>query len=152
MLMRLVVIAAAFTATPSLAQVPETPPPPPIVVHGPSPRAEIQRILNADNVDTTNLEARVVADGMALIERGRAPDDFWTAYQTHVDAWRKLADAEDLAQSAAAEGRTAQMGEVAALVAEAEAQIEATFSAVERIALDYGARMPIPADELAHTA
>ncbi len=151
MLIRLVVIAAAFTASPSLAQVPEAPPPPPIVVHGPSPRAEIQRILNADNVDTTNLEARVVADGMALIERGRAPDDFWTAYQTHVDAWRKLADAEDLARSAA-EGRTAQMGEVAALVAEAEAQVEATFSAVERIALDYGARMPIPAVELAHTA
>ena len=147
MLLRLTVIAAALSPLPVRAQAPDTP----IVVHSVSSRSEIQRILNADNLDTANLEARDVADSMASIERGRAPEDFWTAYQSHVRAWQKLADAEELAR-ASIEADPAKMAEAAALLAEAEEQIEATFTAVERIALDYGARMPIPPDELARTA
>lgn len=146
MLLRLIVIAAAFTALPAQAQAPEAP----IVVQSVSSRTEIQRILDADNLDTANLDARSVADSIALIKRGRAPEEFWAAYQIHVRAWQKLADAEEFARVAMED--PGKVAEAAALLAEAEEQIETTFTAVERIALDYGARMPIPPDELARTA
>ena len=67
---------------------------PDIVVRGDVQRREIERILRADNVDTSRLGARAVAEAIADIGRGRAPDDFWRAYQAHVRAWERLADVE----------------------------------------------------------
>ena len=115
-----IAIAIACAAAPASAQATDNE----IVVRSVSSRAEIQRILDADNVDTLNLDTRSVADGMALIERGRAPEDFWAAYQTHVRAWEKLADAEDQARIMAQD--PGKMPEATALVAEAQEQIEAT--------------------------
>ncbi len=146
MLLRLTVIAAACIAFSAQAQSPEKP----IVVQSVSSRAEIQRILDADNLDTANLDARSVVEVMSQIERGRAPEDFWTAYQTHVRAWQQMAEAEEAARQAMED--PGKRAEAAGLLAEAAEQVETTFTAVERIALDYGARMPIPPDELARTA
>jgi hypothetical protein len=98
-----------------------------IVVRGDVARKEIERILQADNVDTTQLDAREVADAMGGIERGRAPDDFWAAYQAHVAAWNRLAQASGSFE------RTL-----------AEQAIEASFHEVERIARLYRARLPTP--------
>src|SRR5688572_13303018 len=58
-----------------------------IVVRGEVQRAEIERILAADNLDTSRLSEREVADIVGGIERGRAPQDFWLAYRAHVRAW-----------------------------------------------------------------
>ncbi len=146
MQLRLILIAVTFAALPVQAQTPETT----IVVQSVSSRSEIQRILAADNLDTANLDARSVADSIALIERGRAPEDFWAAYQIHVRAWQKLAAAEEFARVAMED--PGKLPEAAALLAEAEEQIDITFTAVERIALDYGARLPIPLNEFARTA
>jgi hypothetical protein len=98
-----------------------------IVVRGDVARKEIERILDADNVDTSQLDAREVAEAIGSIERGRAPDDFWAAYQAHVTAWNRLAEA-----SGSLEQTLAEQG------------IEASFDEVERIARLYGARLPTP--------
>jgi hypothetical protein len=98
-----------------------------IVVRGDVARKEIERILDADNLDTSQLSAREVADLIGGIERGRAPDDFWTAYRAHVAAWNRRADAaEDIEQALA------------------DQAIEASFDEVERIAHRYRARLPVP--------
>ena len=106
---------------------------PDIVVDGGVKRAEIERILAADNVDTSRLSEREVAEAIAKVERGRAPQDFWLAYRAHVLAWKRLADAVERAGRSGAEDRM-----------RAEQAIDATFDEVERIARSYGARLPVP--------
>jgi hypothetical protein len=98
-----------------------------IVVRGDTARKEIERILQADNLDTSRLGAREVAEAMGRIERGRAPDDFWAAYRAHVAAWRRLAESSGSLERALA-----------------EQAIEASFDEVERIARRYRARLPTP--------
>ena len=105
-----------------------------IVIRADIRRFEIERILVADNLDTSRLAPREVADRTAAIPRGRAPEDFWLAYQVHVDAWQRLAEAiENVRQSDNDEVRVA------------ERSINASFDDVERIARRYGAEMPRPA-------
>jgi hypothetical protein len=106
-----------------------------IVVRGDVGRSEIERILRADNVDTSQLSEREVADSIAGIERGRAPQDFWVAYRAHVLAWERLADAVDKRRQSESEDET---------LAEAERAIDTTFDEVERIARSYGAHLPTP--------
>ena len=110
---------------------------PDIVVRGGVYRGEIERILEADNVDTARLSERRVADIMVGIERGRAPEDFWVAYRVHVAAWLRLADA------IARAGREPNVN-TAEDVDKAEQAIVTTFDKVERIARRYGARLPVP--------
>ena len=112
-----------------------------VVVYASSARAEIERILRSDNLDTDTFSSRVVADTMARIKRGQAPDDFWRAYQAHVRAWQQLAAVEDYVRS----GRDpSPPNRRNAVLAAAERRIGATFDAVERIARRYGARLPAP--------
>ena len=106
-----------------------------IVVRGDVARIEIERILEADNVDTSRLSAREVADAMAGIGRGRVPEDFWAAYQAHVAAWNRLAGAAASLERALA-----------------EQAIESSFDEVERIARRYGARLPAPPWKVLPTA
>ena len=121
-------LAAAFAlaalATPAAAQEPE------IIVEAPVHRLEIERILEADNLDLASLSPREVAETMARIPKGRAPDEFWARYQGHVRAWQWYAA---LASTAGVNGHD---------VLEAEAMVNATFDDVERIAQSYGARLP----------
>jgi hypothetical protein len=98
-----------------------------IVVRGDVARKEIERILSADNLDTSRLGAGDVAEAIDGIRRGRAPEDFWTAYRAHVEAWKRLAAARSDLETALA-----------------EQAIEATFDEVERIARAYGAILPVP--------
>ena len=98
-----------------------------IIVRGDVARKEIERILNADNLDTSRLSAADVAEAIGGIGRGRAPEDFWTAYEEHVAAWKRLADARGGLETALA-----------------EQAIEATFDEVERLARLYGAILPTP--------
>jgi hypothetical protein len=110
-----------------------------IVVRGDSSRMEIERILEADNVDTSRLGSREVADAMAGIERGRAPEDFWLAYRAHVEAWQRLAETETISRKQAILSR-----ESAEALARAQQAIEDSFDEVERIARSHGARLPTP--------
>lgn len=126
--MRLVGLAAlALMALPALSVTGAQAQNGDIVVRGDVARKEIERILNTDNVDTSRLGAGEVADAIGGIRRGRAPDDFWAAYQAHIAAWNRLAGA--------AEGLETALAEQA---------IEATFDEVERIARLYGALLPTP--------
>jgi hypothetical protein len=104
-------------------------------------RTEIERVLTADNLDTARLSPRDVADAIARIERGRAPEDFWSAYQLHVRAWSRLADAFERAQRQQGESTFVEGMEEVETAADA---IESTFDEVERIARRYGARLPTP--------
>ncbi|HEU0133317.1 MAG TPA: hypothetical protein VFR28_00715 [Allosphingosinicella sp.] len=119
-------------------------PQPDIVVRGGVEKAEIERILAADNVDVSKLSEREVADAIGRVERGRAPRDFWVAYRAHVIAWQRLADAVEKA------GPSPSLSQAEAVVRAGQA-IEATFDEVERIALSYGARLPTPAWSVAPT-
>jgi len=112
---------------------------PDIVVQGGVQRAEIERILAADNVDTSRLGEREVADIVGQIARGRAPHDFWLAYRAHVRAWERLADVAEKARRDQGEA----FFEAEELV-KVEQAIDATFDEVERIARAYGARLPTP--------
>ena len=105
-----------------------------IVVRGDVARTEIERILDADNVDTSRLSPSEVAEAMRRIERGRAPKDFWTAYQAHVAAWNRLAQATEIAERR-----------------QADLEIETSFDEVERIARHYRARLPVPPWKLVPT-
>jgi hypothetical protein len=109
-----------------------------IVVRGGVQRAEIERILAADNVDTSKLGEREVADLIGRVERGRAPQDFWLAYRAHVRAWERLAD---VVEKAGGKGGTRSDAEE---LVKAEQAIDATFDEVERLARSYGARLPTP--------
>ncbi|TMJ19465.1 MAG: hypothetical protein E6G92_06720 [Alphaproteobacteria bacterium] len=137
MILRLLILVSAAFLLPAQACAQE----PDIVVQGDAARAEIERVLNADNLDTTRLSARDVVDIITGIPRGRAPEDFWNAYQLHVRAWSRLADAVERAQSAQGEST---LGEGMEEVEAAEGAIETTFDEVERIATRYGARLPPP--------
>ncbi|HYG48163.1 MAG TPA: hypothetical protein VD846_09515 [Allosphingosinicella sp.] len=132
---RLALLAVLALAAPAAATAQE----PDIVVEGGIERSEIERILAADNVDTSRLSEREVADIVAGVERGRAPKDFWLAYQAHVLAWQRLADAAEKARREQGES----FFEAEELV-KAEQAIDATFDEVERIARAYGARLPVP--------
>jgi hypothetical protein len=112
-----------------------------VVVRAETPRAEIERILNADNLDTARLSPREVAGIISGIERGRAPDDFWTPYRLHVEAWARLADVADSVEHRQA---GSSFGEGRAELAAAQAAIGTTFDEVERIARQYRARLPVP--------
>ena len=109
-----------------------------IVVRADVTKAEIERILNADNLDTVSMEPRDVADTLAAISRGRAPEDFWEAYQKHVDAWQDMAALTDRQDSQADDGE----------LDAADRTINRTFDEVERIARTYGARIPMPMTEV----
>jgi hypothetical protein len=128
----LTILAWQIPALAAAAQAPE------IVVRGDAARIEIERIVGADNLDTSRLSPRGVAEAIERIPRRRAPLDFWTAYRAHVQAWQHLADVADTARGSR---QRAQLDAVAA----AEETIDATFDEVERIARRYGARLPVPA-------
>jgi hypothetical protein len=130
----LIAVLSSSAAAPVAAQVPD------IVVRGDARTAEIERILEADNLDTTQLDAREVADAIGAIPRGRAPRDFWHAYTAHVAAWRRLADAVEAARR---QHPSAQPDDSEAVIQAGQA-IEATFDEVEAIARRYGARLPTP--------
>ena len=108
---------------------------------------EIERILRLDNLDTVWLGPREVAETMDAITRGRAPEDFWIAYRTHVKAWRRLADATERARLKLGQPLSIDEDEVSAL-ARAELAIDLTFDEVERLAKRYGAKMPVPRSRL----
>jgi hypothetical protein len=132
---RLALLALLALPLPAAASAPESD----IVVRGDVSRVEIERILAADNVDTSQLSEREVADAIASVRRGRAPEDFWTAYRAHVLAWERFADAVEKARREEGESRFE-----AEDLRKAEQGIEATFDEVERIARAYGARLPTP--------
>lgn len=111
-----------------------------IGVRGDARRMEIERILAADNLDTSRLDPREVAEAMAAIERGRAPEDFWVAYRAHVVAWQRLADAVDRARRRQGGARSEESEQMV----RADQAIDSTFDEVERIARRYGARLPTP--------
>ena len=113
-----------------------------IVVNGEAARVEIERILNEDNLDGNRLNPREIADTMAGIARGRAPQDFWAAYQLHVQAWERFASAVEQTGLSQAQGESS-FG-LDSNTAEAEQSITTTFAEVERIARRYGARLPAP--------
>ena len=106
-------------------------------------RSEIARILEADNLDAGSLTPREVASQIAAIPRGRAPEDFWSAYQEHVRAWRLAAEAQAKLEDLA-DGKRGGSEQVMAEADEALSAIETTFSEVERIAASYGVPMPTP--------
>ena len=93
-------------------------------------RAEIERILGADNLDTAGRPASDVVETMARISRGRAPSDFWQSYERHLQAWERFADASQSTDVGATD--------------RCERAINTSFDEVERIARRYGARMPQP--------
>ena len=106
-------------------------------------RSEIARILAADNVDVGQLTSRQIADRIRAIPRGRAPDDFWTAYQAHVRAWERFATVQERAQRLSS-AKPALIERIANELAEANGAIESTFDEVERVARSYGVDMPVP--------
>jgi len=123
--MRFLLTAALLAlSAPAAAQEPE------IVVEAPLHRTEIERILEADNLDLASTSPREVAESMARIPRGGAPDEFWARYQGHVRAWQWYAALED-------DDRVHWHD-----VSEAKTLVNATFHDVERIAESYGARLP----------
>lgn len=111
-----------------------------IIVRADLAQREIERILDLDNLEVELLHPREVAAAMADIERGRAPRDFWAAYQDHVRAWRRYAEAS----SSPLLGNSTPADDEAARRAEAKVAIETSFDEVERIARRYGALIPIP--------
>lgn len=115
-----------------------------IVVHGDSSRQEIERILNADNLETERMQPSEVVEAMAAITRGRAPEDFWAAYQAHVQAWQTYAQALERAPRQQVESGFPESPEAE----EAEQGVQTTFAEVERIARRYGARLPAPPVDL----
>ena len=134
-LLALVALVGLVAPAAAPAQAPD------IVVRADAARAEIERILDADNLDTGRLSPREVADTIAAIARGNAPEDFWNAYRLHVQAWQALASAVERAQGGNGESAFAEERDA---LAQAEAAIGTTFDEVERIARSYHARLPHP--------
>jgi hypothetical protein len=112
-----------------------------VVVQNRAATPAIERILNADNLDVERLSPREVADTMAEIPRGRAPNDFWTAYQLHVRAWQDYADARDAARVMTSPTDIDHRPDGAA-IEDARKRINSTFDQVEAIARRYHARIP----------
>jgi hypothetical protein len=143
MLVRPVFFAAfGLAASPLAAQISEPAPAPQaeqeVIVRGESARREIERILHEDSLTSIRPTPREVADAMAVIVRRGAPQDFWSAYQTHVLAWQRYAQLVEQAPRTQGESNFGDEGETA----EAQQAIETTFVEVERIARRYGARLP----------
>jgi hypothetical protein len=137
MVLRALPLALMVLLTPAQAKAQEQN----IVVRGDATRIEIERILEADNLDTARLSPREVVDIVSAIERGRAPPDFWDAYQRHVQAWVRLAETmEQIQRQQAASAFVEGLDELVA----AEAAVSTTFDEVERIARSYGAQLPLP--------
>jgi hypothetical protein len=113
---------------------------PDVVVRASAARPAIERILRADNLDVEHLPASDVADIMSEIPRGGAPLDFWTAYQAHVRAWQDYADAKERARRA--NPTDIDNAPDGAAIADARKRISSTFDLVERIAREYGVRLP----------
>ena len=135
----LALVAVPVAAQPSATEGTE------LVVRGDAvTRMEIERILNADNVDVSSLTARQVAEAIAAIPRGRAPRDFWTAYQAHVRAWADYAAAEERLGSLGMSVKPQISERAMRAAAEAEQATNSSFEEVERIAALYGVRMPTP--------
>lgn len=133
----LVALALAMSTAPAIAQEQSGD----VVVRGAAARQEIERILREDSLTSSRPTPRDVAETMAVIARGRAPEDFWTAYQTHVQAWQRYAElVEQSPQQQQQQGESTFGQEGAA--GEAQQAIETTFAEVERIARRYGARLP----------
>ena len=112
-----------------------------VVVQNSAAKPAIERILNADNLDLDRLSTREVADAMAQIQRGRAPVDFWNAYQLHVRAWQDYADARDAARISTSPTDIDHRPDGAA-IDNARKRINSTFDEVEAIARRYHARIP----------
>ena len=119
-----------------------------IVVRANVAQSEIERILNLDNLEVELLAPREVATAMSGIKKGRAPRDFWIAYQAHVKAWQRFASAT---QAMMISNDTLAAEEAAGGRAEAKLAIKKTFDEVERIARRYGARIPTPRTRSATT-
>lgn len=136
--MKLFVLASMMLVAP-IVQAPVAAQDAEIVVRGDSSRMEIERILEADNVDTSRLNSREVANTIAGIARGRAPEDFWVAYRAHVEAWQRLAEVELVEREKPFPTR-----EGAEALSMAEQAIERSFDEVERIARRHGAQLPVP--------
>ena len=135
-LLALLALAAPLTAAAQVRQQGED-----VVVNSAAARAEIERILNEDSRTSSQPTPREVVERMVVIARGRAPQDFWSAYQLHVQAWARYAGLVE--QS----GRSTQGDPSFGLdgdAAEAQQAITTTFQEVERIARRYGARLPTP--------
>ncbi len=111
-----------------------------IIVQANGAQKEIERILDLDNLEVELLHPRDVAAAMASIRKGRAPSDFWVAYQSHVKAWQRYATASGSPLSLTIEPTKDDF----AGRAEARLAIDSTFDEVERIARRYGARIPMP--------
>ena len=122
----IVAIACSVRPGPAFAQEAE------IVVEAPSSRIEIERILVADNLNTATMEPHDIVATMRGIPRGTAPEDFWTSYQQHLGAWQRFAAGTDDSRTTADELKALRR------------LVNATFDAVERLALRYGARLPDP--------
>lgn len=106
-------------------------------------RSEIGRILAADNVDVRGLSPRQVFDKIRAVPRGRAPNEFWTAYQAHVRAWEAAAAATERMERLA-NAKPILRTDAATDLAEAYEAVESTFNEVERVARGYGVDMPVP--------
>jgi hypothetical protein len=119
---------------------------PDIVVRRSAAQPAIERILKADNLDVDALAPREVAQQMQSIQQGAAPAAFWQAYRAHVRAWIRYADALEAA-GRRAPGEPAPPGTEWA-VGEARSAINATFDAVEALARQHGARIPLPRTRL----
>lgn len=139
----MVATLALAMATPLAAQNAEPTPAPQaeqdIVVRGEAARREIERILREDSLTSSQPTPREVAETMATIARGRAPEDFWTAYQTHVQAWQRYAEAVE--QAPQQQQNESTFGDEGA-AGEAQTAIQTSFAEVERIARRYGAHLP----------
>ena len=112
-----------------------------VVVNGAAARAEIERILNEDSLTSRQPTPREVVERMTGIERGRAPQDFWSAYQLHVQAWARYAGLVESGRGSSPDDSSFGLDGDAA---EAQQAISTTFAEVERIARRYGARLPAP--------
>jgi hypothetical protein len=112
-----------------------------VSVRGSAARPAIERILTADNLDIDRLSPREVADTMAEIPRGRAPEKFWSAYQKHVRAWQDYADAQDKSRAVKSPVDIDHLPDGIA-IADARKRINSTFDEVEVIAREYRARVP----------
>jgi len=139
----LAAFALTLAAAPAAAQ-PEGKDERPIVVQGQARAvAEIERILEADNLDTGTLTTREVVETIHGIPRGGAPDDFWTAYQAHVRAWERFAAAEAEAETFQS-GKREGLDQAVAELEAAEQGVGSSFAEVERVARRYGAQLPTP--------
>jgi hypothetical protein len=112
-----------------------------VVIQNSAAKPAIERILNADNLDVDRLSPREVAETIAEIPRGRAPGDFWNAYQLHVRAWQDYADARDAARIPTSPTDIDHRPDGAAIDS-ARKRINSTFDDVEAIARRYHAHIP----------